>query len=415
MPIPPPRPKRAPRLHKKSGHYYAVFYDPSRRPSRKWFALKTDKKRRADKLFHQADEAYFAGTFDPWLDGKVAADPVTLAAAIERYVAYRRSRDWRESTARERQRLLDSFASSMPPGLGPDHVRQSDVEDFVRAAPAEGAGNVRDPDQRRAGTVRTYLFTLAPFFDWCVAERLAERNPAAGIEAPRVERKPVVHLEPKQFEHLVKRIRDDRMLKEATGKLRTGWPREILWLVDAVELAVYTGLRQGELVRLRWRDVALDGSDRASGQGGPVVHVRDTARGRTKTDASKRTVPLVQPAVELLRRLQEERPTENDDDSVLLSPDPREGPRLISAASLRTTFKKYVRLAGLDEALTFHSLRKTCGTWLLNRGVELAVVQRILGHARQATTEAVYTEIWDSTVRRQLDEAFTSVTRTEPA
>jgi site-specific recombinase XerD len=49
-------------------------------------------------------------------------------------------------------------------------------------------------------------------------------------------------------------------------------------------------------------------------------------------------------------------------------------------------FKKYVRLAELNDELHFHSLRHTCASHLVSAGVSLYVVQNILGHANISTT-----------------------------
>ena len=409
----PPRLPRAPKLHKhpRSGYFSAVFYDPARTPVRKWYALHTDVEKRAMRRFIAAEDAYMAGTLDPWRPQPTAAvaEPtarLSVQAAAERYAAERLADgSWRERTADNNLTRLVAFAGSMAPGLSPAHVTASDVKRFVHAAPATGARNVRDEKRLTPGSVKSYLAILRTFFDWCVAQGHADHNPAAAVAAPRLEKRAISHLEPAQFETLLKRLRSDHALKEATGTLWS--PRQVLWLADTVELAVYTGLRSGELVRLRWRDVSLPRTSSGDGDAGATaatLYVRDTARGKTKT--GERPVPLVPPATELLRRLEAERTNENPDAPVLLSPDLRRGEKPINGGQLATAFKKYVLLLGFDEALTPHSLRKTCGTWLLNRGVPMEVVQRMLGHSSLVTTQGSYAQVWDRTVRRQLDAAF---------
>ena len=399
----PPKPRRAPKLYKhpRTGYYSSLFYDPTRRPARKWFALQTDQKRRAMKLHQEADDAWFAGTFDPWRPAaSVVAEHVSLAEAIERYAeAQTRTGTWRATTAADRRRGLDRFAASMPAGLSPADVTEADIRVHVFAAPLKGAPHKRSETARQAGTHRTYLALLRPFFDWCVSRGYADTNPAAGIEAPRLARKPVSYLEPAEFERLVGEVRKDYNVKSTLGKLHVPNPRQILWLADVFELAVYTGLRRGELVRLRWRDIAIDA------QAGPTLYVRNTAKGQTKT-GDERPVPLVAPAVELLQRLAAERPNEDRDSPVLLSPDWRHGPKPIVGGSAASGFRTYADAAGIAPELSFHSLRKTCATWLLNSGVEMAVVQRILGHSSLKTTESVYATVLDRTVRTQMESAF---------
>ena len=401
----PPKPRRAPKLYKhpRTGYYSSLFYDPTQRPVRKWFALQTDQKRRAMKLHQEADASWFAGTFDPWRSTAAlasTAEYVSVTDAVRLYVeAQKASGKWRATTASDRQRGLERFAASLPAGISPARVTEADIRAHVFAAPLKGAPHKRSETARQAGTHRTYLALIKPFFDWCVARGYAGANPSAGIEAPRVGRKPVGYLEPAEFERLVAEVRKDYNVKISLGKLHVPNPRQILWLADVFELAVYTGLRRGELVRLRWRDVALEA------QAGPTLYVRNTAKGQTKT-GDERPVPLVGPAVELLQRLAAERPNEDRDAPVLLSPDWRHGPKPIVGGSAASGFRTYADAAGIAPELSFHALRKTCATWLLNSGVEMVVVQRILGHSSIRTTESVYATVLDRTVRTQMESAF---------
>jgi len=50
-------------------------------------------------------------------------------------------------------------------------------------------------------------------------------------------------------------------------------------------------------------------------------------------------------------------------------------------------FKRYVRQSGLNDALKFHSLRHTFATWLVQGGVNIYEVQKLLGHSDIRTTE----------------------------
>jgi len=50
-------------------------------------------------------------------------------------------------------------------------------------------------------------------------------------------------------------------------------------------------------------------------------------------------------------------------------------------------FKKYIRIAGLRDELHFHSLRHTFATWLVQKGVSIYKVSKLLGHADVKTTQ----------------------------
>ena len=126
------------------------------------------------------------------------------------------------------------------------------------------------------------------------------------------------------------------------------------------------GLRQGELLALRWRDVDLDGGTLA------VAHT--LARGsRTlaepKTERAKRTLRL---GAEVLLALREQR---------------RRQLAARLAAGPRWRDQGYAR-AGLPRQ-RFHDLLHATATLLLESGEELGVVSKVLGHSSIGTTANV--------------------------
>ena len=69
------------------------------------------------------------------------------------------------------------------------------------------------------------------------------------------------------------------------------------------------------------------------------------------------------------------------------------------------TVKRVADRAGIrpGQNVTPHPLRRTFGSDLLNRGLRLEVVSRLLGHTSTRTTETAYAELLDQTIR---DEAL---------
>ncbi len=77
----------------------------------------------------------------------------------------------------------------------------------------------------------------------------------------------------------------------------------------------------------------------------------------------------------------------------------------LTAACFQITFKKYVGKAGLDpDRVTPHVLRHTCATEMLRRGVNLRVIQEVLGHKNLSTTE-IYTHVVNEDVRQAMMDA----------
>jgi integrase/recombinase XerD len=71
---------------------------------------------------------------------------------------------------------------------------------------------------------------------------------------------------------------------------------------------------------------------------------------------------------------------------------------------VRARLKRLARDAGLGRRVTPHMLRHTAATLLIETGVDIRFVQRLLGHSSIATTE-IYTHVSDEALRRTLERA----------
>jgi integrase len=161
-------------------------------------------------------------------------------------------------------------------------------------------------------------------------------------------------------------------------------------------LALTTGMREGELLGLRWGDVDLD-----RGRLQVRVAVQETATvyilAEPKTGHSRRTIGLSSLAVQALRdhrgRQLEERlalgPAWTEQDLVFPS---AVGGLMIPHNLAKRGFKRVLKHAGLPD-LHFHCLRHTAATTLLSRGVSPKVVSEMLGHADISITLRVYAHV----------------------
>jgi integrase len=138
--------------------------------------------------------------------------------------------------------------------------------------------------------------------------------------------------------------------------------------------AALTGLRRGELLALRWRDVDFAGQ---------AIRVRgNLSYGHIVTPKSGkiRVVPMVDEVARQLARLATRELMTGDDDPVFASP---LGGHL-DASALRRRFVDATRRAGL-RTLPFHSLRHFFGSTAVNKA-SLVQVQAWMGHAHIQTT-----------------------------
>jgi integrase/recombinase XerD len=72
--------------------------------------------------------------------------------------------------------------------------------------------------------------------------------------------------------------------------------------------------------------------------------------------------------------------------------------------SVRSKLRHLAREAGLQRRITPHMLRHTAATLLIESGVDIRFVQRLLGHSSIATTE-IYTHVSDEALRKTLERA----------
>jgi integrase len=146
---------------------------------------------------------------------------------------------------------------------------------------------------------------------------------------------------------------------------------------ELVRVAAYAGLRRGELVALRWRDV--DFLRRKI-----VVRRAVSANVDAKSTKSRkaREVPLPDQAAGALDRLSTRGDFTSPDDYVFVN---RLGRRLDGSA-LRRRVEKARDAATLRE-MRFHDLRHTYGSLLVAGGIDLASVKAAMGHSRLSTTE----------------------------
>jgi integrase len=203
---------------------------------------------------------------------------------------------------------------------------------------------------------------------------LVPRNVTEAVKAPR----PV----PEEMKPL-SREETRRLLEESQGD-----HLEALYI-----LAVHTGMRQGELLGLKWDDVDLKNG---------VIHLQRTLTrhkgrlhlGETKTKRSRRTVNLTEPAIEALRGHLQRQLGEMEqlgdlyrDQGLIFS---TQAGTPINPTNLRKrSFEPLLRKAGLPK-IRFHDLRHTCATLLLGQNVHPKYVQELLGHATVAITLDTY-------------------------
>jgi integrase len=215
-------------------------------------------------------------------------------------------------------------------------------------------------------TVRNHLGTMHSVFELGMRMGWCERNPVKLADRPVV----------KATETRIKFLEQAELEK----LLASPYPGDAFGSIEPTLYltAAMTGLRQGELIGLRWRDVDLNARR--------VRVVAPYVRGEfgdPKSEGSGRSLPLATRVVEALGELRDRSPYAYDSELVFAHPESG-GP--LDRSKLVRRFKQATDRADVRR-ITFHELRHTFGTRMAAAGVPLRTIQHWMGHADAKTTQ----------------------------
>ena len=251
-------------------------------------------------------------------------------------------------------------------------------------------------DGRSAKTVRNVLSFLHSVFEHALSRRWVHVNPVREASRPKKKRSTDANpdlqfLTVEELDAVVRAIPDEVVHRSPapTRRGRSGPapppPPDVLGPVlrALILTAAMSGLRQSELLGLRWRDVDW----RAQRLRVRNTFVRGEHSGDGKSDLSTtRSVPLASDLAGALDRWSRRTMYAGEDDLVFAHP---QTGKPLDRTKVTRRFQEACRAAGV-RVIRFHDLRHTFGTQLVASGTALRRVQEWLGHADAKTTQ-IYT------------------------
>ncbi len=168
-------------------------------------------------------------------------------------------------------------------------------------------------------------------------------------------------------------------------------------------LAAYTGMRQGESLALYWSDIDWNRNKLTISRSLTDVDGRAVVGEDAKTEAAVRTLPIPACVMEALdkhraRMMMDGHPTSGES-LVFVS---HRGTVLRRRGLLRDTFKSQCKAAAVP-VITWHQMRHSAATMLLESGIPIGNVSRQLGHANSTVTAMVYSHVTDAGMDRVAD------------
>lgn len=225
--------------------------------------------------------------------------------------------------------------------------------------------------------------------------QLILNNPASRVKPPKVEKQEAKHFDIEQTEYILTLL-DDEPIKYKT----------------AVYMAIYGGMRLGELAGLEWADIDLDTGLLRIHQSLQHITGQGTFTKSTKNETSNRVIALPSTVINILHLYK----VWQNGEKATLGDLWNEGSNYIFTTyngnpiypgTLSRWFHNFIKKHNekiinndtipkeekdkylLDE-VNFHGLRHTSATILINQGLDVTTVSKRLGHARISTTTDIY-------------------------
>ncbi|MGH2462705.1 MAG: tyrosine-type recombinase/integrase [Candidatus Limnocylindria bacterium] len=287
--------------------------------------------------------------------------------------------DWLETMVarRCRPRTVESYANLsrlyLIPALGHGPLAKLEPEDVGRLVVTLSKGPLSPT------TVRAVYSTLRTALNDALRLGRVHRNVATLVDPPAKahhDRQPLTRAQVRAF---LEGIQGDRF--------------EALYVT-----AIGTGMRQGELLALRWSDVDVERG---------TLTVRHTLQrfsrtlAPTKTARSQRTLRLPRTVLAALVEHRSRQPVRALSGLVFTAA----GGQPLASTNVTAYLQRHLARLGLPHQ-RFHDLRNAAATLMLEDGADLAEVSRMLGHSSVAVTADIYvawTKVMQERVAERMD------------
>lgn len=263
--------------------------------------------------------------------------------------------------------LVDNF---ILPALG--HIELSkilprDIQSLYNQL--KESGRLADENIRKIHTIINDSLNKA--FKW----EMISRNPAALVDAPKVSKKEIEVWDEEDIKKFLDAAKESRYY-------------------CAFLLALTTGMRQGEILGLRWKDIDVNNQTISVVQ--TLSHKGQELSAGAKTESGNRQISIDEETLTQVLRLKHlykeemmaSRPLYNDLDLVIRT---SLGTPL-SPRNLLRSFYSIIEKSGVKK-IRFHDLRHTHASLMLKQGVNPKIVSERLGHANVRITLDTYSHL----------------------
>ncbi len=321
--------------------------------------------------------------------GKVKPTDITLDELYEMWVNWKKTQVKMTTLSRQ----ISDYKNHIQPKFGMmkiSNIKKKDVQEFVDEL----------HNNMLINTVKLVKQVLSNILKYAEENNMLQSNVCKHI---KIESN-INDIKKKKFNQETKYLTEEEISGFFSYCEKNNWS-----CLSILKLLLFTGLRVGEALALRWNDIDFNNK---------IIKIYKTYgcflyEGKyhtvydqtPKTQCSVRDVPMCRQAIELLVQMRSKRDIVSGDDFIFINKNGNPHQSSTLQANLRNLIKKYNKETGHELVnVTPHTFRHTFATRSLESGVPLKVVQKILGHSNIAITANLYTHVSADFLQENMDK-----------
>ncbi|MGB9780602.1 tyrosine-type recombinase/integrase [Caldanaerobacter sp.] len=326
------------------------------------------------------------------IEGNTFIEPsrLTFKAFVEKWLKEYAEDNLAPKTLHRYKEMLEKRIIPALGHLKLNKIKPVHILEFLNMLKEDGARLDGKEGGLSPQTIKHHYRLIHAIFEDAVKWQLISSNPASNIEPPKVPKKEAGYYNEEEVKKLIKALENEKLKYKV-----------------AVMVTLAAGLRIGELMGLKWEHVDFENNTIKIEQANQYLPGEGTFTKDPKTETSKRLIAMPKEIMDLLREYKKEQNIERL----------KKGSMWIDTGYVFTQwngqpmypytftkwFPKFLEKHGLRR-ITFHQLRHTSATLLINAGENVRTVSARLGHSNASTTMNIYAHALKSADRNAADK-----------